>query len=260
MVRNSVRFALVGVAAGVVAPLGLVVCGFLVGRSPDPLHLFLFMVGGGALALGGAGWLMGRKDDELARRNRALVDLSEQLRALSTTDALTGLPNRRAFDERLQAEIARANRHGAPLALVMIDLDHFKALNDRFGHQVGDAVLSTVGAVLGSERRLGDLAARYGGEEFVAILPHADEDAAQAWAERVRARIAGTAVDVDGQLARVTASFGVAAARPEDEDKASLVAAADQALYQAKARGRDRVAVAGQRGTVRPGQQVKRAR
>ncbi len=258
-VRNSVRFALVGVAAGIAAPVGLVIYGLIAGRTIDPVQMFLVVVAGSSVALGGAGWLLGRKEDQLLRHNRALHAMTERLHALSTTDPLTEIPNRRALDQRLEAEVARANRYGTPLALVMVDLDLFKDLNDRFGHQVGDAVLRSVAGVLESERRAGDIVARYGGEEFVAVLPHADETAAQAWAERVRARIAGSAVDAGGRLARVTASFGVAAARPDDETRADLLEAADQALYEAKARGRDRVVLAPPRGEVRPAQ-TKRAR
>jgi len=258
-VRNSVRFALVGVATGIAAPLGLVVYGLIVGRAIDPVQMFLVVMAGSSVALGGAGWLLGRKEDQLLRHNRALHQLTERLHALSTTDALTGIPNRRALDQRLQAEVSRANRYGTPLALVMVDLDLFKDLNDHFGHQVGDAVLQAVAGVLESERRGGDIVARYGGEEFVAVLAHADDSAAQAWAERVRGRIAAVAVDADGQLVRVTASFGVAAARPGDETRDDLVEAADQAMYQAKARGRNRVVLAPSRGHA-PALQSKRAR
>jgi diguanylate cyclase (GGDEF)-like protein len=127
----------------------------------------------------------------------------------------------------------------------MIDLDRFKALNDRYGHAAGDAVLREVAHLLDMEKRRGDTVARYGGEEFVALLPHADAAAAQAWSERARARIATTAVELQGVLLRMTASFGVAASDGRElTDGNALLAAADQALYQAKERGRNRVVVA----------------
>jgi diguanylate cyclase (GGDEF)-like protein len=257
VVRNSVRYAVVGAVAGVAAPLGLLVFDAAGGRPIDPALLFLLLVSAAAVAV--AGWFAGRREDELVRRNRALQELTDKLRALSTTDSLTGIPNRRALDERLEAELSRANRYGTPLSLVMIDLDLFKHLNDRFGHQVGDAVLARVATILEGERRLGDIVARYGGEEFVSVLTHADEAAALAWAERVRSRIAALALDVGGELARTTASFGVATARPHDETRTVLIEAADHALYDAKTAGRDRVALAHRPDALRAPAHAKRA-
>jgi diguanylate cyclase (GGDEF)-like protein len=260
MVPHSVRFAVIGAVAGVAAPLGVLMYGLLAGTPVDPrLHLPLLTTGGG-IALATAGWLLGRQQDRLLRRNRVLEELVNQLRALSTTDPLTGIANRRALDDRLGAELARASRYGTPLALVMVDLDLFKDLNDRLGHQVGDAMLKEVGGILASERRLGDFVARYGGEEFVAVLPHADGAAAQGWAERVRSRIEAVAIEVGGELARVTASFGVATATSHDETSETLLAAADQALYEAKTRGRNRSVLAHQQAPRRSAPQAKRAR
>ena len=246
-VRNSVRFALIGISAGVIMPVGVVLYALFGGSDIDPIHLFAVMAAGGALALGLAGFLLGRKEDLLVAQNRSLRELSDRLQALSTTDALTGVPNRRALDERLEGELGRTRRYGTPLAAVMIDLDHFKKLNDRHGHPAGDAVLRQVARILDSEKRRGDIVARYGGEEFVALLSHADSAAAQTWAERVRSRLATTAIDLgDGQgLLRVTASFGVASAAGVGTPTAGeLLQAADRALYEAKAAGRNRVEVA----------------
>ncbi len=245
-VRNSVRFALLGGAAGVLMPLGLVLYALVVDRSIDPVHLFLVMLVGGCSALGGLGWLLGRKEDQLANQNRSLAQLTASLQALSTTDALTGIPNRRALDERLENEFERSKRYGASLAVVMIDLDRFKLLNDRYGHAAGDAMLREVARLLDVEKRRGDTVARYGGEEFVALLPHADDAAAQAWAERARSRLATTAIELDGTLLRTTASFGVAASdrRGRAQSGSALLQAADHALYQAKERGRNRVVLA----------------
>ena len=245
--RNSVRFALCGIATGIMAPLGLVLYALLVDRTMDPMHLFAVMVVGGGICLGTAGYFFGRKKDELTEQNAALRQLSERLQALSSTDSLTGVPNRRSLDERLPGELGRTARHGTPLALVMIDLDHFKRLNDRHGHAAGDAVLRQVAHILDSEKRRGDFVARYGGEEFVAVLPHADSEAAKHWSERVRQRIASTAIDNGEGLLRVTASFGVAAVDGDEAratpTAAELLATADRALYAAKAGGRDRVVV-----------------
>jgi diguanylate cyclase (GGDEF)-like protein len=246
-VKHSVRFAVLGVAAGVVMPIGLLVYAVLVGREIDPLQMFLVLLVGSIAALGTLGWVLGKKEDQLGAQNLALRALSDRLAALSTTDPLTGIPNRRALDEHLADELARARRYGTPLAVVMLDLDHFKRLNDRHGHAAGDAVLRHVAKLLDAEKRRGDTIARFGGEEFVAILSHADETAAQIWAERVRGRLGASAVELGGTLLRVTASFGVAAALPGDSGEvnpATLLEAADQALYGAKARGRNRVVVA----------------
>jgi diguanylate cyclase (GGDEF)-like protein len=182
--------------------------------------------------------LIGRRDDALAERNDALAALSQRLHAQSVTDALTGLPNRRAFDERLALELAGARRYARPLALVMLDLDRFKAVNDRLGHAGGDQVLRAVAGVLDRERRASDLVARHGGEEFAAILPHTGARAAAVWAERVRRAIAASEVPV-------TASLGVAAVEGGiDATAEGLSETADRALYAAKDGGRDRVCVA----------------
>jgi hypothetical protein len=129
---------------GVLASAGLFVYALLQRRSFDPWEMFAMTVAGSMTTLGVAGWMIGRRDDALERRNEDLRALSERLQGLSATDALSGIANRRTFDERLAVEVARANRYGAPLSLVMIDLDHFKELNDTFGHPAGDEVLKRV--------------------------------------------------------------------------------------------------------------------
>ncbi len=168
-----------------------------------------------------------------------------ELEALATTDVLTGLRNRRAFGDRLDAEVARAARYGPPLSLLMLDVDHFKQYNDMFGHQGGDAVLRRVADLLLREARETDLVARYGGEEFGLILPQTDARGALVVAERIRAAIEG-----DGWAERpVTASLGSAthglAAHGFGMDGPALIAEADGALYRAKSAGRNRVIQAG---------------
>ncbi len=177
----------------------------------------------------------------LGRHNRELRRVTRRLQALSTTDALTGIPNRRRFDEQLAQEMARTNRYATPVAVVMIDLDHFKELNDRFGHPAGDEVLRQVAGLLDRQKRVGDLVARIGGEEFAALLPHADLRAAAAWAERMRRRIAEAQFPRHGHVLSVTASFGVAAIDEPPFDPGRLVEEADRALYSAKHLGRNRV-------------------
>jgi diguanylate cyclase (GGDEF)-like protein len=167
-----------------------------------------------------------------------------RLEQLASTDPLTGLLNRRALMERLTAEIDRAARYGHELVLLMIDLDHFKLVNDTYGHMAGDDVLRDLSKVLVSEVRTVDIVARYGGEEFVVVLPEQPIEGGTAFAERVRERVADAAFcadDVSGGI-RTTISVGIAT-YPIDNTQTSdeLIARADEALYRAKAAGRDRV-------------------
>jgi diguanylate cyclase (GGDEF)-like protein len=158
-------------------------------------------------------------------------------------DELTGIANRRAAERALEAELARSRRFGSPVALVLADLDGFKAVNDRFGHLAGDAVLREFADVLRGAIREVDLAARWGGEEFCLLLPGTDAAGAAIVAERVRVELAGRTVSAEDGAAQVTASFGVSSHPPAAAEE--LVAAADAALYEAKRAGKNRVAPAG---------------
>ena len=165
-------------------------------------------------------------------------NLEQKLAALAAIDGLTGLANRRHFDERLENEWARARREGTTLSLLMIDVDHFKKFNDRYGHPAGDACLKSVANVLAAQvRRPADLAARYGGEEFVVLLPNATNADAE-----------GIVHDMNLPSRQVTVSIGGAAAdcRGNQAPCQSLIAAADRALYSAKENGRNRLVMAGQ--------------
>ncbi len=163
------------------------------------------------------------------------------LHDLSRTDSLTGLPNRREFDERLDEELERAMRAGGrPIGVVILDLDHFKAVNDRYGHQKGDDCLVRFGRILAAESRTSDLAARIGGEEFAVLVPEVENRAeAVALANRILGRVHA---EFAGEPFELTVSAGVSAF-PEDAAAAEgLVGSADAALYQAKREGRDRTA------------------
>lgn len=179
--------------------------------------------------------------ERIAERKAVLTDLA-------TTDALTGLHNRRSFRASLARDLSHAERHGTPFALVILDLDHFKTINDGYGHLAGDAVLRQVGSVLQRELRAGDVAARLGGEEFGVLLREAGLDGAAAIAERLRAAIARSATRYQEQTIAVTASFGVVVYPEHGRSAGELAERADDALYEAKRAGRDRVCVAAPTG------------
>jgi diguanylate cyclase (GGDEF)-like protein len=175
-------------------------------------------------------------------RLKRQTDLLEQY---AFHDALTGLANRRAFDQRLELEWSRCQRNQSPLSLVMIDIDHFKLYNDHYGHGAGDVCLGEVGRVImGEVQRSSDLAARYGGEEFVLVLPESNEVTAISLAERVRTAVEARALPHAASKvgAHVTLSIGVACRVPsKDLRPLDLMRAADEALYAAKSEGRNRV-------------------
>lgn len=209
------------------------------GGPPDPRLLFAVMASGGMLFLAVAGWMIGRREDMLADRNAELRTLSEQLKLQTLTDSLTQVANRRALDAELGKEIARSARYKTPLSLVMVDLDHFKTINDQHGHPVGDQVLKFVAQALERHKRKGDFVARFGGEEFLVLLPHTGAEDAVRWAERLRAAMASLAVTSDVGPLAVTASFGVAQWQNGQLTPETLIAAADKALYSAKQAGRN---------------------
>lgn len=185
-----------------------------------------------------------RAEEALAATEAELRRSNQELERLASTDPLTLLANRRQFFVRLEAEIKRARRQGESLALVMLDLDHFKAVNDAHGHAVGDLVLREVGALLSSCVREWDMAARLGGEEFALILPTTDRGGAREVAERVRSRILELRCGTEeGLEVTITASCGGAILSATVATGDQLLAAADDALYNAKARGRDRVSM-----------------
>jgi diguanylate cyclase (GGDEF)-like protein len=188
-----------------------------------------------------------QREQELNVLNARLARLNEELSVLSQTDPLTGLANRRAFDQRLAEEVSRAARHHMPLALLVIDIDHFKPFNDRYGHPAGDACLRRVAAALREcAGRPIDLVARLGGEEFAVLLPHQGGADALQVAERCLRAVDALAIAHMGSpvAPHVTVSVGVAQSITPAQDGAALLAAADAALYLAKRQGRRRVVLA----------------
>jgi diguanylate cyclase (GGDEF)-like protein len=179
----------------------------------------------------------------LERTARHGFQLELQLEAEARLDPLTGIANRRRLEEQGEQEVERARRFRRPLTLLLLDLDHFKSINDRFGHATGDHVLKAVARLVGNNLRQTDLFARLGGEEFVALLPETDLDTAEILAEQLRHLLSFAPLRHDGLAIEVTASIGVAAYCPELSSVAAILRAADEALYAAKSGGRNQVVV-----------------
>jgi len=191
---------------------------------------------------------VGRVLSLMSNQSAAAIDLIELLEAnrrLALHDGLTGLLNRRALDERLDHAVSQASRAGQPLALLMIDLDHFKKLNDTYGHTAGDVALQAAAAEIRQQVRGGDEAARYGGEEFAIILPDTDGPAAFRMAERLRKALADRDIRFGNERIRITGSCGVSATDLGYATPEALLHSADEALYASKETGRNRTSLAG---------------
>jgi diguanylate cyclase (GGDEF)-like protein len=172
---------------------------------------------------------------------RQVIHVRRELAKLSVTDALTGLRNRRFAEEQLDAQFLRFHRYRSPYSVVLFDLDHFKAVNDRFGHLAGDRMLQEIARHAADNTRETDVSTRYGGEEFLLILPETDIAGARVMAERLRGCIEAHPVTWNGVVIPMTASFGVAEAASADQDPYHVVSRADEAMYLSKKAGRNRV-------------------
>lgn len=230
---RSRHYSVVGAILGTGAPLGLLMMRWTQEREPwlelvsDP-WLYAYVTAGTIVAMGLFGRSLGAHEDLLER--------------LSLTDALTGLFNRRHFDLRVTEEVHRSVRKRTPLALMIVDLDRFKRINDRYGHLAGDEVLRVIASMVRDSFRATDVVCRYGGEEIAVIAPDTGLEEALLLAERMRERVSQTAVQITGESERITVSVGVAALAgtgraPSMDD---LTARADEALYAAKREGRNR--------------------
>ncbi|WP_434559195.1 diguanylate cyclase [Pseudomonas sp. R1-6] len=182
---------------------------------------------------------------DVATNRHQIQAANAQLQLLSSTDRLTGLYNRGHWEGTLKAAYARHQRYGNALSLVMLDIDHFKQVNDTYGHQAGDKVIEQVAALLHEHVRESDVAGRYGGEEFGVVLSDTDQAGARIFAERLRKAVGQLLVQYNGQEIRFTISLGVADLSTPANDHAELIARADQALYTSKKTGRNRVTVHG---------------
>lgn len=182
-----------------------------------------------------------RRQDELEREKKDLMRAREQLRYHAEHDGLTGLWNHRIIVERLRAELEYARREGTPLSLILADVDHFKKINDNFGHQAGDLVLKEIGQIFTRSVRTYDWIGRYGGEEFLLILPGSETETATLRAEEMRRAVQAAQIQSGETTIEVTASFGVASGFPSHYDAEAAIEAVDGALYRAKNNGRNRV-------------------
>ena len=193
-----------------------------------------------SVALPNGGWMLTYSDVTDLVRN------AEQLEKLATTDGMTGLHNRRQFMKLAEAEWGRFQRHGHPLSLLMLDVDFFKSINDRFGHYVGDQVVAQIAALCREGRRVSDVVARIGGEEFALLLPETSIEAAYVVAGRLRRSVEVSPLLSNGNGLAVTVSIGVAEAAPGMSGIVDLMKDSDRALYEAKGAGRNRVILAEQ--------------
>ncbi len=192
--------------------------------------------------------------------------LYKKMETMATTDGLTGLTNHRSFQERFANLLDRAERHGQRIAFLLCDVDHFKKVNDTYGHPVGDEVLRRVAKVLGDVARKIDIPARYGGEEFAVVLDGTDAEQARQVADRIRTEIGRLVIESEKGPFQVTMSVGVAAFPDDGKDRAALIEHADLALYHAKHSGRNQVvtyqqylAARGKSGAVEPPPKQRKA-
>ncbi|BFI95542.1 MAG: hypothetical protein RSP_10520 [Rhodanobacter sp.] len=201
--------------------------------APSPVNVFWMLLSGMQSLFYGLGFLL--LYNELLQR---------ELQVMARVDSLTGVPNRLALEERYAGMLAAPGTAQAPFCLLLLDIDHFKSVNDRFGHDCGDKALKALTRRVRGVLRGGDMVGRLGGEEFIVLAPDMHWGAGQALAERIRAAVAGTPVPIDGYELPLTVSVGVAEAEPHERDMSTTLRRADKALYVAKHGGRNRVEVA----------------
>jgi diguanylate cyclase (GGDEF)-like protein len=212
----------------------------ILGRPAFLILPKILNLGAGCLVLG----LLLLRWLPLAVKERSMAEQhATDLETLAAVDWLTGLCNRRHFETLAHAELARSQRYVRPMSILLIDIDHFKAVNDRYGHAAGDRVLQAVAAVCQAAKRDADVVARVGGEEFALVLPETTDIAATQFAERLRAQIRDWSLSIDGRTLALTVSIGVAGATLSTSGVGELMRRADQALYEAKRSGRNRVVV-----------------
>ena len=181
--------------------------------------------------------------EKLSDANKALLETNKELHQLSITDGLTGLLNRKHILELLDQEISRSRRYGHPVSVLMLDIDHFKNVNDTYGHQTGDIVMRRLADLFCETVRENDLVGRYGGEEFLILLPDSDAQSGVQTAQRIRKRVQDLEIDASGENVSVTVSIGISSFPQYGQGADAVICAADEALYQAKSNGRNQVVI-----------------
>jgi diguanylate cyclase (GGDEF)-like protein len=186
---------------------------------------------------------IGRTIFKFIASNNIEAAYHDEIYRMTTVDGLTQVFNRRYFEDAIERELSRSRRYTRPLSLVLLDIDHFKKINDSYGHLAGDAVLKDVALAIRAKTRREDVFARFGGEEFALLLPEVDHKGAAQLAEKARKLVEKHSFSFDGETIPVTVSAGVATVQKKNEDPNELIRRADEKLYEAKSSGRNRVAV-----------------
>jgi diguanylate cyclase len=239
-------------AAGVTGPLGRI-SGVVERIGAGDLEARVEVMGAGVMAslaegvnamAGKVAYTQNELTEQVERVTHELRAQKEAAEKAARTDLLTGLASRRAFTELADSEMHRALRYSTPLSLVMVDLDHFKRINDNFGHRVGDTVLVSFARIVSQQVREVDVVGRLGGEEFAILLPNTDVAEAVRVTERIRLAVANSKLESNGQVIQYTASFGIATFSGHEVSLGGFMDRADVALYKAKRYGRNRVELA----------------
>jgi diguanylate cyclase (GGDEF)-like protein len=257
--RYRIRYAVAGVLLGLGAPLGSIVArglwlhrgwwaAWLEQELRNQAYFYVYMAVGCVIGFTLFGYMMGKRGDQLSDERASVQATFQTLDLLAITDGLTGLYNHRYLQERLALELESSGRYKTPLTCLMLDIDNFKSINDKYGHPFGDLVLASIARIIRENVRRIDTAGRYGGEEFLVLMPQALPEMGWSVAERIRGAVQLYPFSSKHKDVKVTLSIGIATYRSSTGehvfDKATLLKAADAALYRAKQSGKNQTILA----------------